>query len=465
MPHDAHFLQRLDRVNDVQVELALRLYRDDGLLRYLFETAGVAESAGRVAISLDDDVEGPFVVVTRAGAFVTCLGKGMSPRPHPIVTRAALDTASRRIGKLRETIAIAKQDDDGGTSRSRRLWERLYKAGDALSREEFNQLAAMQPLLGAYLLSIYFRVISEHHEDRLCLANIGRLEPRHHAWMRRFWNRQHAIGYLMMLLALSGPKLIESLPPEARSLGAHLTLGSTQQGMLWSATRAAWAAGKLGKPVLALFKTAFVEGETWYDVVDAGNGLLALACRHARLRAEIRKALHAQEHRAASLAADDWRRPLWSVYGVSFERCVDQSDALLEWQERTGRGLAVEWARENLEVGHRCRFEREADVPKELAMWWMPSVPASVTQGGRGFTDMLDCIPWAARARPEEFFLPADLEAGVHSSWAPDATTALLDAVPFGPAKGTPHVAAPTPGRNDPCSCGSGRKFKKCCAA
>ena len=28
---------------------------------------------------------------------------------------------------------------------------------------------------------------------------------------------------------------------------------------------------------------------------------------------------------------------------------------------------------------------------------------------------------------------------------------------------GMPHQAAPRPGRNDPCSCGSGRKYKQCC--
>ncbi len=28
-----------------------------------------------------------------------------------------------------------------------------------------------------------------------------------------------------------------------------------------------------------------------------------------------------------------------------------------------------------------------------------------------------------------------------------------------------PYVAKPHPGRNDPCSCGSGKKYKKCCGA
>jgi uncharacterized protein len=27
------------------------------------------------------------------------------------------------------------------------------------------------------------------------------------------------------------------------------------------------------------------------------------------------------------------------------------------------------------------------------------------------------------------------------------------------------HLAAPKIGRNDPCPCGSGKKFKKCCGA
>ena len=41
----------------------------------------------RVAISLDDPREGPFIVVTQGGAFVTTLGRGMSPTGLPVVSR------------------------------------------------------------------------------------------------------------------------------------------------------------------------------------------------------------------------------------------------------------------------------------------------------------------------------------------------------------------------------------------
>jgi uncharacterized protein YecA (UPF0149 family) len=36
-------------------------------------------------------------------------------------------------------------------------------------------------------------------------------------------------------------------------------------------------------------------------------------------------------------------------------------------------------------------------------------------------------------------------------------------AAPSKPAAGKP-AAGPKPGRNDPCPCGSGIKYKKCCA-
>jgi hypothetical protein len=32
------------------------------------------------------------------------------------------------------------------------------------------------------------------------------------------------------------------------------------------------------------------------------------------------------------------------------------------------------------------------------------------------------------------------------------------------PLKGKPQIKRATPGRNDPCACGSGRKYKNCCA-
>ena len=84
-------------MSDGHVELALALYNDLELLREVLARAGLPEGAERVAISLDDPIEGPFVVVTREGRFVTCLGAGMLVSDLPIVTRERLDAAAARV--------------------------------------------------------------------------------------------------------------------------------------------------------------------------------------------------------------------------------------------------------------------------------------------------------------------------------------------------------------------------------
>ena len=77
MGHAHHFLSRLDRVSLQEVELSLGLYNNPALLRFILARSGLPKDAERVAISLDDRNEGPFLIVTRDGRFVTCLARGM----------------------------------------------------------------------------------------------------------------------------------------------------------------------------------------------------------------------------------------------------------------------------------------------------------------------------------------------------------------------------------------------------
>ena len=83
-------------------EDAMRLGEAAGVTvapRYGFPAAVSPHRAARqegVAISLDDPSEGPFVVVTREGRFVTCLGAGM--RQHGLGLGVGL--GHRRLGVL-----------------------------------------------------------------------------------------------------------------------------------------------------------------------------------------------------------------------------------------------------------------------------------------------------------------------------------------------------------------------------
>src|SRR5262245_1713350 len=106
---DVHFLSRLERVARPQVELALSLYRDPDLVRVLLRNVGLPEQHERVALSLDHETEGPFVILTREGRFVTCLGQGMAVDDLPIITRQKLDSTTAKLEDFRTRLAAAKK--------------------------------------------------------------------------------------------------------------------------------------------------------------------------------------------------------------------------------------------------------------------------------------------------------------------------------------------------------------------
>ncbi|MBM4320013.1 MAG: hypothetical protein FJ125_08620, partial [Deltaproteobacteria bacterium] len=134
MQHAEHFLTRLDRLVGSEVDLALDLYRDPELVHAVLGTATLPEGSERVAISLEDLSQGPFIVVTRDGHFVTCLGRGMRPGDHPVVTRSQLDACVRQVSRLREKEVLAQQMKSG-ERQSRQLLRRLLLTAYAVSRE------------------------------------------------------------------------------------------------------------------------------------------------------------------------------------------------------------------------------------------------------------------------------------------------------------------------------------------
>ena len=114
--HDRHFLSRLDRLNDEHLAIALSLYRDAPLTKTILflESFWFPDDARRVAISLDDPKDGPFVILTRDAHFVTCLGRGMYLGNMPVIPREALDALCLRVAELRAWVNAAASKPNGG---------------------------------------------------------------------------------------------------------------------------------------------------------------------------------------------------------------------------------------------------------------------------------------------------------------------------------------------------------------
>lgn len=467
MGHQHHFLSRLDRVSLPHVELALDLYRNPDHLRFLLDHARVPDNAERVAVSLDHPQRGPFLIVTRDGRFVTCLGEGMSPGDRPIVTREKLDGAAQKVSALRARMD-ACLNHTATTGGMQRLTRRLYEAADELSREDFVALSALQPLCATDFLKDYFALSRDHERARdLLLTQLRRsdnLRPEFRDLLREYWNTAHAMGHLALLASMDGPDVVERLSEPARRafVKSSFSWPLVRQGILSLAVRGTWGAARLGKPVLATYKRLFADAGSMLTVLDHGLALAALGLRHTRLRAEVQKDIAAGPSIDRATPVGDLVGRYASVLHKMVRHAFDRPEALAEAQRIFGAQLAVACARD-LPPGSPYRFERIEDVPDAIAMPFAVNVPWPFLNQARTVVHMLTCLPWIARAAPEDLYLPGDFLRAFHVPWTPEHALPMLRAYRDYYQRPPIPARSQEPARQGPCPCGSGKKYKRCC--
>ncbi len=468
MGHAHHFLSRLDRVSLPHVELALSLYRDDALLRFILQSARIPEGAERVAISLDDPAQGPFIVVTREGRFVTCLGEGMSVGDRHVITRVQLEGLAVRHGALRERMEACKKlsGERGGTGK---LLRRIYEAGDNLSREELTAASALQPL---YRLEFLNFVLAANHDLSVAreffereMRRSDKLDKRHDEALHRYWKTLWSLAHLTVLTADDGRATLESLPASVQPMLTHeatISWPAVRQGMLAIAARGVWAAGRVGKLHLPAYKRRFADAATFFTVIDGAMGLAVIGMRHARLRAEVMKALAA----GPDLEEEGAYANLIRTLGETASKLFGTAEDTAEWSRLhrgIGSALAVKYSK-YLPESFPYRYAREEDVPEELAMTLGANHPADLVTKSSAALFLASMVPWLARASAEDLYLPAAYLAEARIKWEPIRTMVALRAHQHVLTKGVPVVQQPEgPSRSGPCPCGSGKKYKRCC--
>lgn len=384
MGHDTHFLERLERLPRHQVDVALSLYRDQGLVKSLLGALEIPDGVERVAVSLGDPRLGPFVVVARDGRFVTCLAEGTGVSDTPIVTKEKFDGVSRRVQRVREMEEEAAKYPNRETDR---MLRRLMNDGAWVTREQFLAVAAWCPLLGLTLLVIYYRLASNVNDLFRSLARLKRFGKKEEPALRRYWQDSWALAHLSLLVGVDGGALVRGVAeePELAPDLERLTWPTIRTGVGCLAARGMWLAGRVGKPLVPLLKPTWRNPRSDLRLLTAGLSLAAIGVANQRLRAEVRKVL------------------------------AQEPDAELENQRIGSRAL------------------------------------------GR-------VLGSASRARPEEFYLPAS--TGARGGWTPTDSLVLLEPRRRRERRTghpTPVTAARVPGPNESCSCGSGKKYKRCC--
>lgn len=445
MGHDHHFLSRLDRVSLQHAETALGLYRDHELVREILNASSAPRDASRIAISLADPVTGPFLVVARNGHFVTCLGQGMRS-DLPVVSREELDLITRDLeGFRRAETGIA------ANATLRDVVGRVLRHGEVLLAEDVAELRAVQPIVE----DAAFRGLMESQKALItALPAVRRAVKRKGRRARALSTRFMRLSWLHRnYLIVMGLGSLRKLRDVTRKLpGITLTRLSLELELNFLVLAAGWLAAQIGAEAIDSYAIE-LQSPTWNEMGDGVLGLACIGARHPELRERVRDVL-----RAGPPGPHGKLHPLPQMALAALN--LDEAEGV----QPVARQAAQAWAFKG-QLFFAEGAEAAEQVSADDAMTWAFQSSANVMKGASGFLDSLVFAMAAAQGEAEQLCLPrrwAHLHSAAVSSKSTHQIAAGLRAEHNVPQ---PVRAEETPGRNAPCPCGSGKKFKRCCMA
>ena len=472
MGHAAHFLRRLDRVSDAQVELALTLYRDEALLAEVLRGASLAEGAERVAISLDDPIGGPFVVVTRGGRFVTCLGAGMRPTGLPVLTRERLDVAAGRVQRMRDELArVRRLRESGADGQASLAFRRMQQQGARFAREDAKVLLQMQPLIERDCIFVMLDLCDSLFDatKRVAtyrIATPDRLSKQQREVVLAFGRAAWTIAHLLVLVSSNRVREVfargEAAAPDHAGIVHGLASLTFEWGTLLHVARALWFVSQGGKAALAAVK-ADTRSYTLVHRLYRELALASLALRSEKLRAEALKAMTSRE-REVDTKLKAAREGVAVAWAQTLRAVVTQPAHFEAFYLEQSRRYAAMGAGD----GEDPSPEACAAIPDEVARiaWFASPFSLYDYEAGGGHTVTLFGLPAIIGAAPEELFLPAEWAQRLMPRSDLDEVAYWLPKYLAGnhyTMRRSPRKVEARVGRNDPCPCGSGHKHKRCC--
>jgi hypothetical protein len=266
-----------------------------------------------------------------------------------------------------------------------------------------------------------------------------------------------AVGHLMLLTAAAERQSLDDLlalaPPGSP------TFACAVQGGMTFLLRAAWAAARFGKATIPAYKRALDQPAAFLDAVEAALCLGAIGLRHAASMGAVRRIL---EHHAESAvdSEDDALPVLRDRIARAVVWTIDAAASNEITTVKVGQDFGV-LRSEGLPEGHPLRFTTPEEVPEDLARAGVLSFHGNVYDK-QCLQVAFAALPTVAKARAEDFYFPRDVVRAWLGEWTPDETLDRMRSYGELLPKSEPHRAAKTPGRNEPCHCGSGKKWKKC---
>ena len=522
--HDTHFLSRLDRVEGPALDLALGLYRDSALMRWALSRLPLADQTEVVALPLSPAPEPPYALVSRKGKFITCLAEGMRPEWSQIIRWEQLDGAQ---GEWRGIQAIQAQGPNravvvygrmgsAGPWLAREDFEDLQVLA-ALKPRTFSRVCSESTLVWLIERESYrprdFQVFTDEKKRRLS-----------HAW-KSAWASSHALVALVEATLHLHTVREKALPVDLLIDLAMSTAEPSFDGLLiragWSLSRL----GPAIVPPLATRLHAGIAYEanpsgpqaSWASQATSLYALVALAARDPASRPAVVEVLEAcagdvvagyeaESADALYTALLENKPPLLACSCALALRLLQEAGEGFPTGKSALRGLlrsillpqdadafpsgpprrsprpATPGGRAERATGGASDGERSPEgrseprtlrpgpdyqIPHELLHVPPFSLSGHASVHPGLVIDRLRIIPPLATEPPGGLFLPRmwieSLNRRLQLTTPVERVRDLLNqefACFHTAMRPKPN---PTTGRNEPCPCGSGQKFKKCC--
>ena len=243
------------------------------------------------------------------------------------------------------------------------------------------------------------------------------------------------------------------LPPKARAALRAMAKSdpdSTARGRAWASLADAAEDESIRTAMIAVLRDASKPAE---ERGGAAVGLYGFA-EDADARAGI-EALYEDGGTARAKAMEAMWRSLYKPYARYFARHLDDKDPAILHQALRGAG----YFRLTAQADKIAKYFDEDDFRDDALFAYALAAPGETTRGrARGILRKIDSITHLRPVETRLVMFAIDERLRLHGL-APVFETEE-EAEPE--EEKTPEAPPAKPGRNDPCPCGSGKKYKKC---
>lgn len=503
MGHAQHFLERLPRVGDDHIQRALSLYYSSTYTQSIIHIALSPDACDpdktpeqpeqRVAIALDDSSSPPFIIANRAGRMITCLAPGMSPFDTPTIDHARLRFACDRHDTLKGRKAAYTQLSQERAN----IVLPLIRDGWAVSRSTFRGLSFLAPWLQIQFFASALDTEAWLFTHRQPLAKIlrkGQIERPRSGWVDpkappnvhphiinrhgkeidQYWSQLWFATHTTLLACAESPHIIfETLAKQpSPSTGVPMVIKPenrliflnclTDDGFLPQIIRALWVFGSFGEFILPSLEHYLHREHRMWEAIIFTAAIAVIGMRHPHLYTKTCNILARYQNfpypnqRSACL-------PFIHALTANIFNILEHPERAATM--RIGRAKQSQLLYDNYSELHPSIPRTTSDKD---ALSFCSFLPLSMHIGHNDefrLMSFLFSIPWVACADVEDLYAPDDQIPIFKDPARGSCVDALLGyaaSMRDTTAYATPPDAR-TPSRNDPCPCGSNKKYKVCC--